>query len=95
MRQLFPQEIIRNSSENYFIKQNTTSKAVYLMLLAILLITMLLLPLITVDIATQSYGAIRSRYDDNILQSGVCGEVTRTNISKNIAVKQGQGANSY
>lgn len=89
MRQLFPPEIIKNSAENYFIKQSTASKAVYLTLLATLLILLLLLPIITVDITTQSNGVIRSRYDDNILQSGVYGEVTRANISENLAVKQG------
>jgi len=89
MRQLFPPEIIKNSAENYFNTQSTASKAVYLMLLATLLIFLLLLPVITVDITTQSNGVIRSRYDDNILQSGVYGEVTLANISENLTVAQG------
>lgn len=89
MRQLFPPEIIKNSAENYFIKQRTTSKAIYLILIAVLLMFLLLLPIIMVDITTQSNGVIRSRYDDNILQSGVYGEVTRANISENLAVLQG------
>jgi HlyD family secretion protein len=89
MRQLFPPEIIKNSAENYFVKQSTASKAIYFMLLATLLILLLLLPVISVDITTQSNGVIRSRYDDNILQSGVYGEITRANISENLTVTQG------
>ena len=89
MKQLFPPEIIKNSAENYFVKQRTTSRAVYLILILILIIFILLLPIIMVDITSQSNGVIRSRYDDNILQSAVYGEVIRANISENLAIKQG------
>jgi len=89
MRQLFPPEIIKNSAENYFIKQNTPSQAIYLILIAVLCIFFLSLPIIAVDITTQNNGVIRSCYDDNILQSGVYGEVMRANISDNLAVLQG------
>lgn len=89
MKQLFPPEIIKNSAENYFVKQRTTSGAVYLILILILIIFILLLPIIMVDITSQSNGVIRSRYDDNFLQSAVYGEVIRANISENLAVKQG------
>jgi len=89
MKQLFPPEIIQNSAENFYFRQNTTSKVVYLILLLIFITLLLLLPIITVDITSQSNGVIRSRYDDNILQSAVYGEVTRARISENLMVKQG------
>jgi len=89
MKQLFPSEIIHNSAENYFNQHQTTSKAVYLVLLFILIIIFSLLPLINVDITSQSNGVIRSLYDDNIIQSAVYGEVVHANISENASVNQG------
>jgi HlyD family secretion protein len=89
MRQLFPQEIIKNSAENYFVSQHATGKVIYLSLVLLLLAIVVLLPIVNVDITTQSSGLIRSRYEDNILQSAVYGEIIRVNISENLAVKQG------
>jgi len=89
MKQLFPSEIIHNSAENYFSQHQTTSKAVYLVLLFILIIIFSLLPIIKVDITSQSNGVIRSLYDDNIIQSAVYGEVVHANISENASVNQG------
>ena len=89
MKQLFPPEIIQNCVENYYVQQHTASRAVYLILLSILIIFILLLPVIKVDITAQSNGVIRSRFDDNMLQSAVYGEVIRSDISENIAVRQG------
>ncbi len=89
MKQLFPQEIIQNSAENYFIKHNTTSRAVYLTFLLILIIFLILLPVITVEITTQSNGVIRSRFDDNVIQSAVYGEVIRSGVAENLVVRQG------
>ncbi len=89
MKQFFPPEIIQNSAENYFIEHHSTSRVVYLFLLLILFISLFLLPIITVDITSQSNGVIRSRYDDNILLPAVYGEVIRANIFENATVKQG------
>jgi multidrug resistance efflux pump len=89
MRQLFPQEIINNSAENYFVTQNTASKVIYLALVVLLLGIVILLPIVTIDITTQSSGLIRSRYEDNILQSAVYGEIIQANIAENLVVNQG------
>ena len=89
MKQLFPPEIIHNSAETYFTQQQTTSRTVYLILILTLIIFVLLLPLINVDITTQSNGVIRSNLDDNTIQSAVYGEVIRANISENAKVAQG------
>ena len=89
MKQLFPPEIIQNSAENFYFRQQTTSKVVYLILLLMLILFLILLPIIKVDITSQNNGVIRSRFDDNIIQSGVYGEVTRAKISENLTVKQG------
>ncbi len=88
MKQLFPPEIIQNSAENFYFRQQTSSRLIYLILLLILIIILLLLPIITVDITSQNNGIIRSRYDDNILQSAVYGEVIHANIYEDMAVRQ-------
>ena len=89
MKQLFPPEIIQNSAENFYFRQQTTSRVVYLILLLILIIFLVLLPIITIDITSQNNGVVRSRYDDNILQSAVYGEIVTSHLSENVAVKQG------
>jgi HlyD family secretion protein len=89
MKQLFPPEIIKNSAENYFVKHNTTTRAVYLFFLILLILFLFLLPVITVEITSQSNGVIRSRFDDNVLQSAVYGEVLFANISENMSVRKG------
>jgi multidrug resistance efflux pump len=89
MKQLFPPEIIHDSAEKYFNQQHTASRAVYLILLSALITLIILLPVIKVDITTQGGGVIRSRFDDNIIQSAVYGEVVRADLSENLTVKQG------
>ncbi|MCX6238543.1 MAG: HlyD family efflux transporter periplasmic adaptor subunit [Bacteroidia bacterium] len=89
MKQLFPPEIIQNSAENFYFRQQTTSRVVYLILLLILIIFLVLLPTITIDITSQNNGVVRSRYDDNILQSAVYGEIVTSHLSENVAVRQG------
>ncbi len=89
MKQLFPPEIIKNSAENYFVQQHTSSRVIYLILLLLLIFLLLLLPILTVDITTQSNGVIRSVDEDNILQSAVYGEVKHAAIFENTTVRQG------
>ena len=88
MKQLFPVEVIQNSAENFYFKQQTASRLIYLILLVIIILILLLLPIIKVDITIQNNGIIRSRYDDNILQSVVYGEVVHVNIYDDASVKQ-------
>lgn len=89
MKQLFPPEIVKNSAETYFIQQHTSGKAVYLVLLILLIVVLLLLPVVKVDITSQSNGVIRSRFEDNIVQSAVYGDVVLAEISENSTVEQG------
>jgi len=88
MKQLFPPEIIQNSAENFYFRQQTTSRVVYNILVLIPITLLLLLPIITVDITSQNNGVIRSKLDDNTLQSAVYGEVIYANILENMTVNQ-------
>ena len=89
MKQLFPSEIIHNSAENYFTQQHSTSRTVYIILVLSLLIFLFLLPIIKVDITSQSNGIVRSIYEDNLIQSAVYGQVIRSGVYENATVKQG------
>ena len=89
MKQLFPSEIIHNSAENYFSRQLSTSKMVYIILIATLVIFLISLPLIKVDITSQSNGLVRSAYEDNLIQSAVYGQVVRSSVNENSIVKPG------
>ena len=89
MKQLFPSEIIHNSAENYFTQQHSTSRTVYIILVLTLFLFLCLLPIITVDITSQSNGIVRSTYDDNLIQTAVYGQVIRSGVSENATVNQG------
>jgi hypothetical protein len=90
MKQLFPPEIIHDSAEKYFNQQHTASRAVYLILLSALITLIILLPVIKVDITTQGGGVIRSRFDDNIIQSAVQERLIRRSVIISFRLKKKQ-----
>ena len=85
----FPPEIISNSVESHFVKHSTTSKAIYLTVLVVIIITIILLPYISVDVTTQSRGIIRTPFENNALQAVVYAEVKKVYFSENSEVTIG------
>lgn len=88
-RKVFPAEIAEYTSESYFIKRNITSRIIYVAILLVLLILIILLPFIKIDLSTQSRGIIRSKFENNTLQSVVSAEVDKINLSENLYVHKG------
>jgi HlyD family secretion protein len=88
MTQLFPPEIIKSSSENYFHEQNTSGRIIYLSALLSLILLCCLLPLIKVQITTQSDGILRSGYEDNPVVPVVSGEVISCRMAENQSVEK-------
>ena len=86
MTQLFPPEIIKCSSENYFHEHNTTGRIIYISALLSLLLICCLLPLINVQVTTQSDGIVRSGNEDNPIVPVVSGEVISCRIAENQSV---------
>ncbi len=86
---IFPPEIIEHTVENYFAKQHSTSRLIYLTVVAIIVLSFISLPLINVDVTTQSRGIIRSEQENNPIYSAVYAEVTYTDLHENKFVKQG------
>lgn len=89
MPQLFPPEIIENTVECYHSRISTRSKAIYGLILVMILLVFALLPLIQVDISSQSRGVIRSPYENTTIQSALYGEVISYRMLENKAVQKG------
>jgi HlyD family secretion protein len=78
-----------NTLENLIAKNKTKSISVYLVLILAILIFLIALPLIKVDISSQSRGMIRSTTDNVPLTSLVNGKVTFVKLKNNQVVQQG------
>lgn len=89
MPQLFPPEIIENTVECYHARISTRSKAIYGLILILILIIFISLPLVYVDISSQSRGVIRSPYENTTIQSALYGEVISYRMIENEAVMKG------
>jgi len=89
MPQLFPPEIIENTVECYHAQISTKSKAIYGLLLGMILLVFVSLPLVYVDISSQSRGVIRSPYENTTVQSALYGEVISYRLEENKTVMVG------
>lgn len=89
MPQLFPSEIIKNSTENYSSELRTSDRIIYLSVILFLFVAFGLLPFLTVQVTTQSQGVIRSGSEDNSVSTVVSGEVLSCRITENQAVNKG------
>lgn len=78
-----------NTLENLIAKNKTKSISIYLVLILAILIFLIALPLIKVDISSQSRGMIRSTTDNVPLSSLVNGKVTFVKLKNNQVVQQG------
>lgn len=89
MSQLFPPEIIENTVECYHARISTRSKAIYGLILVMILLVFASLPLVQVDISSQSRGVIRSPYENTTIQSALYGEVISYRMLENKTVQKG------
>jgi len=89
MPQIFPPEIIENTVECYHARISTRSKAIYGLILVMILSVFVSLPLVQVDISSQSRGVIRSPYENTTIQSALYGEVTSYRMLENKTVQKG------
>ena len=89
MPQIFPPEIINYSTETHFVKRQSKTWIVYLLVLLFVTATIVSLPFIYVEVSTQARGVIRSEFDNNRLQMVVGGEVMDVRMTENQWVEQG------
>ncbi len=78
-----------NTLENLIYKNKTKSFSIYLVLVLALIVFITLLPVIKVDISSQSRGIIRSTTDNVPITSIVSGSVIWIKLHNNTVVKQG------
>lgn len=78
-----------NTLENLIAKNKTKSISIYLVLILAILIFLVLLPVIKMDISSQSRGIVRSTTDNVPLSSLVNGKVTFVNLKNNGIVQKG------
>jgi HlyD family secretion protein len=78
-----------NTLENLIAKNKTKSISIYLVLILAILIFLVLLPVIKIDISSQSRGIVRSTTDNVPLTSLVNGKVTFVHLKNNSIVQKG------
>lgn len=78
-----------NTLENLIAKNKTKSFSIYFIILLVIIIFLGLLPIIKVDISSQSRGIIRSTTDNVPLTAIVSGRIIWLNLKNNAIVKEG------
>ncbi|GET29926.1 HlyD family secretion protein [Prolixibacter sp. SD074] len=86
---IFPKEIIQFSLENHYFRFSRHSKAIYILLVGMVFISLVLLPFIMVDVTVQSRGVIRSREEVTTIQAPITGQVEKVFIMENMKVAVG------
>jgi HlyD family secretion protein len=89
MPQLFPPEIIENTVECYHARISKRSRAIYNLILLLVLSALVSLPLVYVDISSQSRGVVRSPYENITIQAALYGEVVSYRMAENKTVTKG------
>ncbi|MFA6129309.1 MAG: hypothetical protein WC699_18570, partial [Bacteroidales bacterium] len=88
-RQFFPPEIAKSSSENYFSENHSTGRVIYIAVILFLVATISLLPVVKIQVTTQSEGVVRSGYEDNPVVPVISGQVISCRIVENLFVNKG------
>jgi membrane fusion protein, peptide pheromone/bacteriocin exporter len=88
--QLFPPEIIENSTETYLPEVSVKSQVIYISVLLAVIGLFISTFFIHVDVSVQSNGIIRTVAEKNEVRSLVAGVVATARVKENMAVKQGQ-----
>lgn len=78
-----------NTTENLYAKNKTKSISIYLVVILALLVFLALLPIIKIDISSQSRGIIRSKMDNVPLTSIVSGKIIWIKLKNNTQITKG------
>jgi membrane fusion protein, peptide pheromone/bacteriocin exporter len=88
--QLFPAEIVENTSEAYMPKVTVRSQIIYTSAMLALLLVFASLPFVKVDVSVQSPGIIRTVAERNELKPLISGTLSSVKVKENQTVKEGQ-----
>lgn len=78
-----------NTLENLIYKNKTKSISIYLVLVLAVIVGLFLLPVIKIDISSQSRGIIRSKTDNVPITTIVSGRITWLSLRNNVVVNKG------
>lgn len=78
-----------NTLENLIAKNKTKSISIYLVVVLVIAVFLALLPVIKVDISSQSRGIIRSKTDNVPLSTVVSGKIVSIHLKNNLSVTKG------
>ncbi len=88
--QLFPPEIIENTTESYLPSVSVRSQSIYIFVLLAIIGAFASTPFIFVDVSVQSNGVIRTVAEKNEIRSLVSGLISVAKVKENTPVMQGQ-----
>ena len=88
--QIFPTEIIDNTTEVYLPRVTVRGQLIYSMLLLSIIAGLASLPFIFVDVSVKSTGIIRTQAEKTEIKSLVSGRLTEVNVADNQSVTSGQ-----
>lgn len=86
-KQLFPPEIIEHTTETHFFENSKPFRWIYLSFLFIILSGIGLLPVISVDVTSQSRGVIRTKNENTAIIPAFYGRVTKTFLEEGCHVQ--------
>ena len=78
-----------NTLENLIYKNKTKSISIYLVVVLAVILGLFLLPVIKVDISSQSRGIIRSKTDNVPITTIVSGRISWLSLRNNVVVSKG------
>lgn len=88
--QLFPPEIIENTTESYLPSVSVRSQSIYIFVLLAIIGAFASTPFIFVDVSVQSNGVIRTVAEKNEIHSLVSGLISVAKVTENTPIMQGQ-----
>ena len=88
-KQIFPKEVLNNTTEVHFAKHSKRSQSIYIIVLAFVIISFILLPFIHMEVNSSSRGVIRPVTDNQSLYLLSSGKVIYSKIRANLSTNKG------
>jgi membrane fusion protein, peptide pheromone/bacteriocin exporter len=88
--QLFPPEIIENTTETYLPSVSTRNQMIYILALLMVIGALFATPFVLVDVSVQSNGIIRTVAEKSEVRSLVSGLIASVQVKENTPVREGQ-----
>jgi multidrug resistance efflux pump len=76
-----------NTTENLIAKNKTNSISIYIVVVLAVVLVLGLLPVIKVDISSQSRGMVRSKTENVPITSLVSGKITKIYLKNNVVLR--------